>query len=53
MAALVGHAAIGFARILDRAFAEAAVAPPRLNGVLQALLLALEAPIQALLAGDR
>lgn len=49
IAGLVGHAAVGFARILDRAFAEAAVAPPKIGGSLQALFLALEVPIQAVL----
>jgi len=49
IAKLVGHAAVGFARILDRAFEEAAVAPPKIGGTLQALFLALETPIQAVL----
>ncbi len=49
IAELVGHAAAGFAVILDRAFAEAAVAPPRTLGALQALFLSMEMPLQALL----
>lgn len=49
IAKLVGHAVIGFARILDRAFEEAAVKPPKIGGGLQAFFLALEAPIQAVL----
>jgi len=49
IAKLVGHAAVGFARILDRAFEEAAVAPPKVGGALQAFFLALETPIQAVL----
>jgi predicted flap endonuclease-1-like 5' DNA nuclease len=49
VAELVAHAAVGFAVILDRAFAEAAVAPPRTLGALQAFFLSLEIPIQALL----
>lgn len=49
IAKLIGHAAVGFARILDRAFAEAAVAPPKVGGTLQAFFLALEAPIQSVL----
>lgn len=49
IAKLVGHAAIGFARILDRAFEDAAIAPPKVGGNLQALFLALEMPIQAVL----
>lgn len=50
IAPLVGQAAVGFARVLDRAFEEAGVRPPRVGGALQALFLALEAPIQKLLA---
>jgi predicted flap endonuclease-1-like 5' DNA nuclease len=50
IARLVGHAAIGLAGILDRAFLEAGVAPPRMNGAMQAFFLALEMPIQTLLA---
>jgi predicted flap endonuclease-1-like 5' DNA nuclease len=46
---LVGLAAVGFARVLDRAFEEAAVRPPRVGGALQAFFLALEAPIQSVL----
>jgi predicted flap endonuclease-1-like 5' DNA nuclease len=49
IARLVGHAAVGFARILDRAFDEAAVKPPNVGGVLQAFFLTLEMPIQAVL----
>lgn len=49
IAKLVGHAAVGFARILDRAFEEAAVKPPKIGGALQAFFLALETPIQAVL----
>jgi hypothetical protein len=48
---LVGLAAVGFARVLDRAFEEAAVRPPRINGASQAFFLALEAPIQSVLKG--
>jgi len=49
IAGLVGHAAVGFAYILDRTFEEAAVKPPKVGGALQAFFLALEAPIQAVL----
>ncbi|ANP46588.1 DUF4332 domain-containing protein [Candidatus Viadribacter manganicus] len=49
IAKLVGHAAVGLARILDRAFAEAAVRPPRMGDDLQGFFLALEIPIQAVL----
>jgi hypothetical protein len=51
VAPLVGLAAVGFARVLDRAFEEAAVRPPKANGALDAFFLALEAPIQKVLAG--
>jgi hypothetical protein len=49
IAKLVGHAVIGFARILDRAFEEAAVKPPQINGGLDAFFLTLEMPIQSVL----
>jgi predicted flap endonuclease-1-like 5' DNA nuclease len=49
IAGLIGHAAVGFARILDRAFAEAGVRPPKTPATLQAFFLALEMPIQAVL----
>lgn len=49
IAPLVGMAAVGFARVLDRAFEEAAVRPPRVGGLMQAFFLSLEAPIQSVL----
>jgi predicted flap endonuclease-1-like 5' DNA nuclease len=49
IAKLVGHAVVGLARILDRAFEEAAVKPPRVDGSLQAFFLALGIPIQQVL----
>jgi predicted flap endonuclease-1-like 5' DNA nuclease len=49
IAKLVGHAAVGLARILERAFEEAAVKPPKVGADLQAFFLALEIPIQAVL----
>jgi predicted flap endonuclease-1-like 5' DNA nuclease len=49
IAGLIGHAASGLANILDRAFEEAAVKPPKIGGNLQALFLTLEIPIQAVL----
>jgi predicted flap endonuclease-1-like 5' DNA nuclease len=49
IAQLIGHAAVGFARILDRAFEQAGVKPPKVGGNLQAFFLALEIPIQAVL----
>ena len=49
VAPLIGQAAVGFARVLDRAFEEAAVKPPRVGGALDAFFLALQAPIQSVL----
>ncbi|MBX3511482.1 MAG: DUF4332 domain-containing protein [Hyphomonadaceae bacterium] len=49
IAGLVGHAAVGLARILNRAFEEAAVKPPKVGANLQAVFLAMETPIQAVL----
>jgi len=49
IAGLIGHAAVGLARILDRLFEEAAVSPPRVSATLQGLFLSLEIPIQAVL----
>jgi predicted flap endonuclease-1-like 5' DNA nuclease len=50
MARLVALAAVGLARVLDKTFTEAAMKPPKLNGGLQAAFLALEMPIQKVLA---
>ncbi len=49
IAELIGHAAVGLACILDRAFEEAAVKPPSTPATLHALFLGLEVPIQAVL----
>ena len=49
VAKLVGHAAVGLSRILDRAFEEAAVKPPHVLGGLDAFFVALGAPIQSVL----
>ena len=49
IAALVGHAVIGFSRILDRAFEEAAVKPPKTMPGLDAFFVAFDAPIQSVL----
>ncbi len=49
-ARLVGHAVVGFARILERAIADAGVRPPKLGGgMMQALSLMAGAPLQAML----
>jgi hypothetical protein len=49
IAKLIGQAAVGFARVLDRAIDEAGVKPPRVEGSLQTFFLALEMPIQSVL----
>jgi predicted flap endonuclease-1-like 5' DNA nuclease len=49
IAGLIGHAAVGLARILDRAFAASAVKPPKVGSTLQGFFLATEMPIQAVL----
>ncbi len=49
VAPLIGQAAVGFSRVLDRAFEEAAVRPPSVGGALDAFFLALQAPIQSVL----
>jgi predicted flap endonuclease-1-like 5' DNA nuclease len=48
-ARMVGQAAVGFARVLDRVTAEAEVTPPQIGETLQAVFLALEVPIQTVL----
>lgn len=48
LAQLLGYAAVGFARILDRAFEEAAVAPPSTQLSPQAFFSTLGAPISAI-----
>jgi predicted flap endonuclease-1-like 5' DNA nuclease len=49
VAPLIGHAAVGLARMLDRTFAQAAVRPPNVPATLQAMFLAMEMPIQSVL----
>jgi hypothetical protein len=49
VAKLVGRAVIGLARVLDRAFAEAAAPPPQINGALVAVLVGLATPIDLIL----
>ncbi len=49
IARLVGQAAAGFARVLERAIEEAAVKAPKSAPSLQAFFLALDAPIQSVL----
>lgn len=49
IAPLVGLAAVGFARVLDRAFEDAGVRPPKVGTTLDAFFLALDAPIQTVL----
>ncbi|WP_166819657.1 DUF4332 domain-containing protein [Thalassoroseus pseudoceratinae] len=46
LAELVGHAQVGFARILERAFQEANVEPPVVNVTLQGFLATVTIPIR-------
>jgi predicted flap endonuclease-1-like 5' DNA nuclease len=50
VARLIGHATIMLARILERAFAEAAVVPPKVGLTLDTIVAAIKAPIQKVLA---
>lgn len=50
IAKLIGHAAAMLARILERAFAEAKVAPPKVSLALDTLLAVLGIPMRAVLA---
>jgi predicted flap endonuclease-1-like 5' DNA nuclease len=49
VAKLLGYASIMVARILERAFAEAAVAPPKVNLTLDTIFAALKVPVNAVL----
>lgn len=46
VAALVGLSTVGLARVLERAFAEAAVSPPNVSLLLKKLVVAVDAPRQ-------
>ena len=46
MTAQLGRAIVSFARVLDRAFVEAAVAPPKTDVTLQGYLATLDIPVQ-------
>jgi predicted flap endonuclease-1-like 5' DNA nuclease len=48
-AKLIGYAAVLLARVLERAFAEAAVAPPKVSLTLNALFATMAMPIRAVL----
>lgn len=50
VARLIGHATVMLARILERAFAEAAVVPPKVGLTLDTIVAAIKAPIQKVLA---
>ena len=50
VARLIGHATVMLARILERAFAEAAVVPPKVGLTLDTLVAAIKVPIQKVLA---
>ncbi len=49
VAKLLGYATIMVARILERAFAEAAVAPPKVNLTLDTIFAAMKVPVNAVL----
>lgn len=49
VAKLIGTASIMVARILDKAFAEAAVAPPKVNLTLDTFFAAMKVPLNAVL----
>jgi predicted flap endonuclease-1-like 5' DNA nuclease len=51
IASLIAYATVGLARILDRAFEEAAVKPPKTVTTPQALFLGMQMPIAAVLKG--
>jgi predicted flap endonuclease-1-like 5' DNA nuclease len=51
IAPLIAYATVGLARILDRAFEEAAVKPPKTVTTPQALFLGMQMPIAAVLKG--
>ena len=46
----IGLAVVGFARVLERAFSEAGVTPPRVNTTVRALLASLDMPVRKVLA---
>ena len=50
-AKLIGHATILLARVLERAFAEAAVAPPKVSLTLDTLFAVIKVPINTVLKG--
>jgi hypothetical protein len=50
VAALVGLATAGWARVLERSFAEAAVSPPDVSLLLKSLVVAVDAPRQSMKA---
>jgi predicted flap endonuclease-1-like 5' DNA nuclease len=49
VAKLIGYASVMVARILDKAFAEAAVAPPKVNLTVDTFFAALKVPLNAVL----
>ncbi len=50
IAKLVGYAAVGLSRMLDRTFDEAGVKPPQVSGALDVVFVTMAAPIKAVLA---
>jgi len=53
IAKCLGHAVIGLARVLERAFTEAEVEPPYTDTTLQGFLVAAQAPLRALIDHGR
>lgn len=51
VAKLIGYATVLLARVLDRAFAEAAVAPPKVSLMLDTLIAGIKVPINSVLKG--
>ncbi len=45
IARLIGRASVTFSRVLEKAFAEAAVAPPKVDGSLDVVFTALSGPV--------
>lgn len=49
IAGMIGYAAVAYARVLERAFQEAAVSPPRVDLTLQSLVQSLQMPVNSVL----
>jgi predicted flap endonuclease-1-like 5' DNA nuclease len=51
VAKLIGYATVLLARVLDRAFAEAAVTPPKVSLLIDTLVAGIKVPIRSVLKG--